>query len=247
MPDNFASWRGFPAELSGFASQLTRHRDTRRTGEALQTLSGGFQNSWRRDYRVQTTGEGIPVPLPRPQSLHPAGSELVDSFLCFDFQAAQDTRHHAQFQVRVVAQLSLADCEVHLEDHWRVDTDFSAVTTAREPHPPYHFQRGGHAQDAFAQQAEYVPGPSLAGKATTSWFASLQCVGPRMLTPPMCPILAIDYTISQHDGPLWRKLRSEPEYISWVKSAQERLWAPFFAGLNDPTLRFGLIGPVCAL
>lgn len=240
------TWDRFPTELSQFAKQLSRNRRTERTGIALMTLDGSLRNSWKAEHRMKTGSDGIPLPVPRSQGLHPTGTKLAEAFISFDFRAdTKAAQHHADFQVRVTGELDLPNSLIRLEDHWRVDTDFTAVAAAREPHPPYHFQRGGHAQDVFAREQFYVPGPAL--PPDTEWCALLQCTGPRMMTPPMCPILAIDFTISQHDGTIWRQLRDVPEYCSCVENAQKRLWAPYFEALNDPKRRGSLIGPLLAL
>jgi hypothetical protein len=60
----------------------------------------------------------------------------------------------------------------------------------------------------------------------------------------MCPILAIDFAISQHDGGVWRRLRAVPEYLGIVEKAQLRLWTPFFDALTSRQGRRRWIGPL---
>jgi hypothetical protein len=71
----------------------------------------------------------------------------------------------------------------------------------------------------------------------------LQSPGPRIPLLPMCPILAIDFAIGQHDGLVWRRLRGVPEYLRIVQNAQMRLWAPFFDALSSPDTRRRWVGP----
>jgi hypothetical protein len=104
-----------------------------------------------------------------------------------------------------------------LQDHWRLDTDMYAPcrrvvadgngNPSKEPHPLFHFQRGGHAQDAFAA-ADFLPANpcSILGV----WKGLMQSPGPRIPIVPLDPILAIDFCLSQNDGLVWRRLRNFP-------------------------------------
>jgi len=60
----------------------------------------------------------------------------------------------------------------------------------------------------------------------------------------MCPILAIDFAISQHNGLVWRRLRALPEYQRIVQNAQIRLWTPFYDALASFQTRRRWIGPL---
>jgi hypothetical protein len=156
----------------------------------------------------------------------------------------------AVFQVRVESLYAIPSGTVDLQDHWRVDTDTFAnpkrvrpegAKQSKEPHPYYHYQRGGHAQDEFAGQPNFVPGQDL--PATQKWKALGQGPSPRIPVLPMCPILAIDFSIGEHNGLIWRRLRGEPEYANFIRLAQARLWEPFFAALADPKQRRFWLGP----
>jgi hypothetical protein len=153
----------------------------------------------------------------------------------------------AEFQVRVTGAASFRHCIVELEDHWRVDTHaFPEEPPPREPHPFIHFQRGGHAQDAFSGKPNFVPGHDLPAKQDDLWRSLLQSPSPRIPFPPLCPLLAIDFAIGQHDGTVWQQLRARPEYLTVIQSAQARLWDPFFSALAEPTVRRRWIGPLLA-
>jgi hypothetical protein len=60
----------------------------------------------------------------------------------------------------------------------------------------------------------------------------------------MCPILAIDFAIGEHNGLIWRRLRGTPEYANFIRHAQKRLWKPFFDALADEKQRRFWLGPV---
>ena len=119
------------------------------------------------------------------------------------------------------------------------------ASEGREPHPRFHFQRGGHAQDAFAAQQGFVPSQGTA-LAQGDWRALMQYPGPRIPSLPFDPILAIDFCIAQNDGPLWKQLRALPEYRGLVEASQIELWKPFIERLNDPAGRRDWLGPVVA-
>lgn len=251
------SWNQLPTELSIFADQLGKRRETERTAEALYALHEQFKRDWKTHRQLKTPRAGVPVPPPRNQGLHPAGCELSEAFVSFHFHIANDGLlfpDRADFQVRVLGHLDLSGCLVELEDHWRIDTDIfakpkeaqkrskdiddsGAAKPPKEPHPLFHFQRGGHAQDEFVQKAGFVPGRDLPARSADLWRGLLQSPGPRIPFPPMCPILAIDFAIGQHDGQVLRRLRDTPEYLGIVKKAQERLWEPFFQALAQPKSR----------
>ncbi|NGO54913.1 hypothetical protein [Allomesorhizobium camelthorni] len=63
--------------------------------------------------------------------------------------------------------------------------------------------------------------------------ALMQTPALRIATPPLDPICAIDFVLAQHSGTLWSILWSNVDYAGAVRRAQERLWEPWFAALND--------------
>ena len=242
------SWDNLPEELTAFAVVLLASPETERTGRALLAAQSWFLHTWSRERSI-ISSEPIPIPPPRDKALHPQGCDISGADIRFEFRLGNNIDADklpalSQFQVRVTGDAIYAQCLVELEDHWRVDThDFSG--TPREPHPLIHFQRGGHAQDAWAGNVNYVPGPALPQQAGGAvWQALLQSPGPRVPFPPLCPILAIDYVISQHDGAIWLKLRNTPEYRELISTAQARLWIPFFEALASDGVRRRWLGPV---
>jgi hypothetical protein len=122
-------------------------------------------------------------------------------------------------------------CCADLEDHWRVDTHLEDIFKCKEPHARVHFQRGGHAQDGFTGRPRAIPGDDLPKHPNGQWISLLQSSGPRVPFLPVCPIIAIDYVIGQHDGLIHARLRADPDYAGIVARAQSRLWNPFFEGL----------------
>lgn len=224
------AWTEIPGQLGRFASVLRRQNETRPTADYLLSQSGKFEADWNSNRTI--TALGIPLPLPRNQGIHPVGSEIQGCYLNVRFRAAEASNEpvQAEFQIKVEGFLIAGDALVELEDHWRIDTDLHAE--GREPHPCFHFQRGGHAQDDFATSQGFVPGAHTnLGKG--SWRALMQYPGPRIASLPFDPILALDFCIAQNDGPLWRQLRDTPEYFTVVEEVQERLWRPFCDSLSS--------------
>lgn len=258
------SWNQLPAELNFLADELNKERETELTAQALKDLHKVFRHDWQTSSHIETPSGGVPIPPPRDQALHPVGCEISEAFVYFQFHLGDEKLQfpsRADFQVRVLGYLNLPNSLVELEDHWRVDTDIFARPKAKEseklkgpdenkpkppkePHPLFHFQRGGHAQNNFAQKLGFVPGQDLPGRPAEVWRGLLQSPGPRVPIPPMCPVLAIDFAIGQHDGRVWRRLRNKPEYLNIIRKAQARLWEPFFQALSDAKSRRELIGPL---
>lgn len=226
------AWAEVPGQLGRFASVLRRQNETRPTADYLLSQSGKFEADWNASRTL--TALGIPLPLPRDQGIHPVGSEIQACYLNARFKAApvSDEPIEAEFQVKVEGLLLAGDAMIELEDHWRIDTDVHATaggkgnSEGREPHPCFHFQRGGHAQDEFAAAHGFIPGAHT-NLGDGPWKALMQYPGPRIASLPFDPILALDFCIAQNDGPLWRRLRDIPEYFTVVEEAQERLWRPF--------------------
>ena len=244
------SWETIPEELAAFGEQLRRVPESERTGEVLLRLYTGLEHSWQRN-RTLVSALPVPVPTPRNVGLHPVGCELSGAEMRFEFDLGPDIANTrlpvlAQFQVRVTGDADYNHCLVELEDHWRVDTH-NFAGTPREPHPLIHFQRGGHAQDGWAGSLNYVPGRALPRRDDAGyWQALLQSPGPRIAFPPLCPMLAIDFVIGQHDGDVWDRLRSLAEYRRIIKHAQDRLWIPFFDGLALDGYRRRWLGSMLA-
>jgi hypothetical protein len=242
------AWGRLPAELAELANQLRNEPSTERTADFIHTYRGKFESDWRKSKVLKSEAHGAPIPPPRNQGLHPTGCNVSEAYIQFEFHLGDITEdagnvfpRQADFQVRVVGSLDLPGSLVELEDHWRVDTHLNAgAGEPKEPHPHFHFQRGGYAQDWFAALDGFVPGKSLPSR--DSWRGLLQSPGPRIPLLPMCPILAIDFTIGQHDGLVWRRLRGVPEYLRIVQNAQMRLWSPFFDALSSPDIRRRWIG-----
>jgi hypothetical protein len=244
-------WDRLPAELAELADQLRNEPSTEQTADFIYTYRGKFESDWRAGRSLRTEVEGAPIPPPRNQGLHPNRCSVSEAYIQFEFhlgsiaEDADNFPQRADFQIRVVGTLDLPDSLVELEDHWRVDTHlYAGAGEPKEPHPHFHFQRGGHAQDGFAARGGFVPGEALPPRGGESWRGLLQSPGPRIPLPPMCPILAIDFAIAQHDGLIWRRLRELPEYLGIVQKAQQRLWTPFFDALASFKTRKRWIGPL---
>lgn len=186
----------------------------------------------------------LPIVVPVARQLHPCRADVADAKLtivysCYDkieqkqsFGSADlDRIRRADVQVKISGLAQFGDILVELEDHWRVDTHFF-IGEPNEPHPLFHFQRGGHAQDAFAGIHGFLPGDCLDGSVFASEVqlcALMQTAAPRIALPPMDPICAIDFVMGQHNGSIRSALWAVPEYAAIVRRAQERLWKPYLS------------------
>src|SRR5271169_5020047 len=152
------AWRRLPAERAELADQLRKEPSTEQAADFLYTYRSKFENDWRTSKVLKSEADGAPIPPPRNQGLHPAGCNGSEAYIQFEFHLGKIVEDKgnvfprlAEFQVRVVGFLDLPGSLVELEDHWRVDTHLYAGTSEpKEPHPHFHFQRGGYAQDGFA-------------------------------------------------------------------------------------------------
>lgn len=243
-------WSDLPGDLERFAAELGRVEETELTSRSLITYLGHFRQMWKSMKCIKLSTVGVPIPPPRRQNLHPSNCEVSYAEIRFIFELGNEFKEkciplRADFQVCVRGSLTESHCIVELEDHWRVDSHFFPEDPPpREPHPYFHFQRGGHAQTEFVSHESFVPGTGLAPKSDDCWRGLMQSPGPRVPFIPHCPILAIDFAIGQHDGPIWSKLRGSSEYRALIKKAQGRLWTPFFDGLSRADVRKRYMGPV---
>lgn len=233
-------------DLRELATALKREGKTDATADALTTLAGSLNAAARAGRNL--VGE-VPLPLPRAQGIHPQRTQLRSATLRFNFgcptgaQVIAVEQLAVEIQVCVTGQLQIPGGWVELEDHWRIDTQAASTPghPPREAHPLFHFQRGGHAQDAFAAKPGFAPGPtSLA--AGGPWRGLMQYPGPRIAVVPMCPVSAIDFAVSQHDGPLWRRLMGNPDYARVLERSQNRTWQLYLNGLLDAARLKGLMG-----
>lgn len=242
------SWGELPGRLGRLADVFRRERLSKRTADFISGEMGRFMAEWKGSRSL--SAQLMPLPLPRDQALHPVGCQLQDCYLNFHFEASPDseTPKCADFQLEVVGLLAAGECVIEMQDHWRIDSEpiwsnSHGVTEGREPHPSFHFQRGGHAQDEFARAEGFVPGahtPLVKGP----WKSLMQYPGPRIASLPFDPVLAIDFCIAQNDGPLWRRLRAIPEYFSLIEEAQKRIWEPFLLALAQSEARRRWLGPI---
>lgn len=246
------AWDDYLGDIEEFAEALDICEATERTADSLRRVFGYIRHTWPR-LQIASSGEvGIEIPPPRLKAMHPRQCKIRSAELRFIFELGgrfDETAmpKQADFQVRVRGYLEAANSVVDLEDHWRVDSHiFPNIEEAREPHPYFHFQRGGRAQDAFENHHRFLPSANLPDNDDASWRGLMHSASPRIAMAPYCPILAIDFAISQHDGDVWRVLRNSAAYNLLIKRAQDRLWTPFFSALARPEIRKLWMGPVFA-
>ena len=238
-----------PDEFERLSTALRQEPATAEMADFIATELGRFRHQWTTLHKLR--GTDLPLPVPRNQALHPVGCELHAAFLDFQFEwkEGEALPWRAEYQVRVEGLLEAGNTLFELQDHWRLDTDMYAPcrsqrqeksNPSKEPHPLFHFQRGGRAQDMFAA-AEFLPGnPCL---VQGQWRALMQTAGPRVPVLPLDPLMAIDFCLSQNDGIIWRKLRNIPEYFDLIERAQKRIWLPFFDAIQDTKFRKMWLGP----
>jgi hypothetical protein len=239
-----------PDALDRLGDALRQESETTAIADWISTNLGLFRNQWSTKHQVR--GESLSLPLPRNQGLHPTGCQLHAAYLDFQFEWRQGEVFpwRAEYQIRIEGLLDAGEAIFELQDHWRLDTDMYAPSRneengghsnpSKEPHPLFHFQRGGHAQTAFAA-ADFLPGTPC--NIQGQWRGLMQSPGPRIPVLPLDPILAIDFCLSQNDGLVWNRLRNIPEYLSVIEDAQSRLWRPFFEGLQSKAFRRSWFGP----
>ena len=212
-----------------------------RAGHFLQDESLG------RIYREITLPD-LEICSPVAAQLHPPGTAIGGTrlriiYACYDDVDQKssfgydeiDRIRRADFQVVVEGIVQFGSALIDLQEHWRVDTHYFQGES-REPHPLFHFQRGGHAQDIFAALPGFLPGECLADATfppETKLRSLMQTQTPRLALPPMDPVCAIDFVVGQHDGRIRSALWGMPEYAGAVRRAQERLWEPYFELLRD--------------
>ena len=224
---------------------------TYETAQSLQVINGFAQAAWHSGRKIHSGPTGVRIPPPRVKAMHPRLSQAETATIYFAFELGDieeiSIPRQADFQVKVTGSLEGDYCPVQLEDHWRIDSHiFPNIQDAVEPHPYFHFQRGGHAQDHFCNDHGYVPNNQMPDVQGVLWRGLMQSPGPRIPIAPHCPILAIDFAIAQHDGETWRRLRASSSYLTLIRRAQERLWGPFFEALSRPSFRTLWMGPIFA-
>ena len=251
-----ASWSKVYVELEQLATRLERKKNLNKTGEALTIAAKSARAVSHITHKDQTDGalyrrmklDHIPVPLPANKALHPHGCELTSAsvsilFECWDDlpsnpvfgSEALDRIRRADMQVRVQGRVSYGDREVIVEDHWRIDTHHFSDPSV-DPHPWIHYQRGGHAQDTFVKSDGFLPGSCLKDSVFENDIALsglMQTPAPRIATPPLDPLCAIDFVVAQHSGAVWSSLWEDPDYAAHVRRAQERLWDPWFEAASN--------------
>lgn len=245
-------WDDYLEEIESFAEALDSCEATERTADSLRRIFSHIRHTWPKLQRASSGAVGIEIPPPRLKAMHPRLCKVSSAELRFIFELG--TRFgetfmpkQADFQVLVKGYLEVGNSIVDLEDHWRVDSHmFPNIEETREPHPYFHFQRGGHAQDLFENHYRFLPSENLPDNEDASWRGLMHSASPRIAMAPYCPILAIDFAISQHDGDVWRVLRNIAAYNIVIRRAQDRLWTPFFGALARSDIRKLWMGPVFA-
>lgn len=222
---------------------LRRIPETEMIADAIAGLHGSFLGASRNGKMLA----GVVPMVPPRQGIHPPNTELLEASISFRFGSiisagSRIEEVFSEIQVCIRGRLQIHGGFATLEDHWRVDTQVKQDGNApKESHPLFHFQRGGHAQDAFAGVPGFAPGPDLQ-HIGLDWRGLMQNPGPRIPVVPMCPSAAINFALSQHDGTIWRKLMNDPDYSNLIARCQNRLWAMYADALLDDKRRRMLLG-----
>jgi hypothetical protein len=176
---------------------------------------------------------GLQLRIRTPQNSLPpqtGGSLFVQ--LDLDVEGKYDEKHcdgddllHLVLQICIHTDQKKNFCAWHFDRHIKCDGD----EESEEAHPLYHFQHGGHAMEEISDSLGRV----------------LLLPAPRLPSPPMDAILAIDFLLSNFAGKQWKKLRNDPQYLHLLQDAQNRYWKPYHQQLaswwdqgpkNDQTL-----------
>ncbi|MBB3747188.1 hypothetical protein FHX10_006744 [Rhizobium sp. BK591] len=222
---------------------LRRVPETETIADAIAVLDGSFRAASRNGKMLT----GIVPMVPPRQGIHPPNTKLIDASVSFRFGSSisKDSKIEdvfSEMQVCVRGKLPIDGGFAILEDHWRIDTQANeSGNPPKESHPLFHFQRGGHAQDAFAAVPGFAPGPDLKN-AGLEWRGLMQNPGPRIPVVPMCPSAAINFALAQHDGTVWRRLMNDPDYFNLIERCQNRLWTMYADALLDEKRRRMLLG-----
>ncbi len=249
-------WASPITELERLAVYLEKRAETVSTGAGLRTAVSAAKAEAASIHTEAETGRqyrrmrlrNVPVPCPTNHNLHPTAATLSDAKISMVYECWEDIAGFARFdsdpldrirradlQVRVRGSAPYGPRTINLEDHWRVDTHHFAGFSS-DPHPWIHYQRGGHAQDEFASTAGFLPGACLADslfEPEIELSGLLQTPAPRIATPPLDPICAVDFVLAQHSGVLWGNLWANVDYAGLMRSAQERLWEPWIQALAN--------------
>ena len=91
-------------------------------------------------------------------------------------------------------------------------------------HPQFHFQFGGKKlRESLQAGNEYFNTGEL-----------LLMESPRLMHPPMDPILAIDFIFGNFLGEAsWKALRQKPNFIKIHKMSKDVFWKPYFEGISN--------------
>ena len=254
-------WKEKIQSLQKLEGGLRKEAEAASTADALNAAISIAQASLehvfteddsRRHYRLIKLPE-IPVPIDNTKGACPPGSVpercwLTIVFACWEEatpsavfgEEALDRIRLAEFQVRVEGMMEAGGQVLQVQDHWRVDTHHFSEESS-DPHPWVHFQRGGHALDDLVSQSNFLAGPHsealVDGTLRGDWIGWMQSASPRLAAPPMDPVCAVDFALSQHSSSLWRRLWRHPEYSKLVRAAQSELWDPWHQLLADKTKR----------
>jgi hypothetical protein len=104
--------------------------------------------------------------------------------------------------------------QAHVFCAWRLDKQPHGQT-GHFVHPLYHIQYGGRKVWQQCQTEE-------------DYGRQLLLTSPRLAHPPLDPILAVDFILSNFFADKWAKLRCDAgDYIDLVREAQKRYWRPY--------------------
>src|SRR5271170_2195556 len=78
-------WDHLPAELAAFADQLRNEESTEQTAQFIYTYRQKFESDWRARRILRSEVDGAPIPPPRNQGLHPAGCNVSEAYIKFEF------------------------------------------------------------------------------------------------------------------------------------------------------------------
>ena len=231
---------------------LRRSNSTRYLGEQLDDRLYHARRDDLRDAAGRQYWEisvaDLEIPAHKWQHVQPDGAEalLVSIDVMYSewyFTQDGDSGDHlgairtADLHVVVSGRLIVGGHEIALADHWRVEAhQHEDADESSSAHPRFHVQRGGWKASEFQRAGGFIAGWPYRRQGDHSDIATgsrgfMICPSPRIAQPPMDPVVAIDFAISQYHGPAWRELWDAAEYADLVGRRQNALWGAFFGRL----------------
>lgn len=223
--EKYSAFRGErKAEIQVLADILSREeivRDASFIYNSAGSFSGDEKKSrmWRFEM-VDLEFTAIDTTDTQLQRIKPTDARELNILLtielianCVDKDDLNDPFDYLQLDLEVRGN-SIGNSRAHVFCAWRLDKQPHGQS-GHFVHPLYHIQYGGEKVWEQCQDDE-------------DYGRQLLLTSPRIAHPPLDPILAVDFVLSNFFAEKWAKLRNDAgDYIDLVKEAQNRYWRPY--------------------